>query len=189
MLPVSRDILHRDTHIQEWAKVGLQLQVYRAQTLFLHYYLLIIVLFSIQTTVNLLLPIPIYTYIYDRLYVYLQIYAHTHVHSQLFPFFTNESIAYILFDILFVAHRKIFYGNIPIHMSRCIFCYNKNYLVTDISVHIIFYNNNIKKYDYKVKGKLHGIFIDIAKVLSPCTPTSNDESAYFSTLVLAIYSS
>ena len=41
-----------------WGKGGSQLWVGKIQSLFLHYCLLIIVLFSIQTTVNLLFPPP-----------------------------------------------------------------------------------------------------------------------------------
>ena len=46
--------------IQGGAKAGLQLWVHKTQSLFLYYYLLIIVLFPIQTTVNHLLLHPAY---------------------------------------------------------------------------------------------------------------------------------
>ena len=44
-----------------WAKVGVQLWVCKTQSSFVYYYWLIIVLFSIWTTVNLLLPHPVYS--------------------------------------------------------------------------------------------------------------------------------
>ena len=48
--------------MQGGAKVGLQLWVHETQSLFLYYYLLIIVLFPIWTTANLLLFQPVYPY-------------------------------------------------------------------------------------------------------------------------------
>lgn len=48
-----------ETYAQGVAKVGSQLQV-QHKSLFLHYYLRIIVLFSVRTTVNLRLPHPVY---------------------------------------------------------------------------------------------------------------------------------
>ena len=62
----------------------------QAWSLFLHYYLLIIELFSIGTTVNLLLPRPVYRYVRVNaqrmcahtcvyLCMYIYVYAHMHV--------------------------------------------------------------------------------------------------------------
>ena len=48
--------------MQAGAKVGLQSWVRKTHSLFLYYHLLIIVLFSIWTTVNLLLPHPVYVF-------------------------------------------------------------------------------------------------------------------------------
>ena len=48
--------------IQGGAKVGLQLWVRETQCLFLCYYLLVIVSFSIWATINLLLPYPVIIY-------------------------------------------------------------------------------------------------------------------------------
>ena len=47
---------HIDIHVQGGAKVGLQLGVCETQSLFLYYYVLVIVLFSTCKTVHLLLP-------------------------------------------------------------------------------------------------------------------------------------
>ena len=46
--------------IQWWAKEGLQFYVHKTQSLFLYPYVLIIILLSIQTTLNPLLPHPAY---------------------------------------------------------------------------------------------------------------------------------
>ena len=50
-------------YMQGWAKVSLALWVWETQSLFLYYYLLIIVFFSTQTTLNLLLPHPVYLWV------------------------------------------------------------------------------------------------------------------------------
>ena len=59
ILPTLPIFLVASLNIEGVAKVGLQLWVCKTQSLFLCYDLLIIVLFSIWTTVNLLLPHPV----------------------------------------------------------------------------------------------------------------------------------
>ena len=49
-------VMNTCVQIQNEAKVSLQFWVHETQSLFLYYYLLVIVLFSIQTTVHILLP-------------------------------------------------------------------------------------------------------------------------------------
>ena len=60
-IPVGIDPSTERHNIQGWAKADLQLWVHETQSLFLYYYLLNIVLFSIWTAANLLLPTPVLT--------------------------------------------------------------------------------------------------------------------------------
>ena len=110
-----------------WAKVGLQLWIHKTQSLFLYYYLLIIVLFSIWTTVNLLLTNPVFSpslwlnYFYG---VFLYQIFLFYIVKSIYNFVCNLCFLCPVYEILFCLPHYFSLNYSPIFSSKIVlkFC-------------------------------------------------------------------